>query len=378
MDLPLDDHLRIGVQTIHRRTEPATVRGCRPSTRCATWSSLVDRCGYDSLWVGDHVSFTIAIFDPLLQLAQAAVVSRRLVLGTDVYLLPLRHPTPVAKQVSTLDHLTEGRFIFGVGVGGEFPKEYEACGVPLGERGARLSESLAVLRKLWTGEPVSHARPLLQVRGRDDAAAAAPARRPADLVRRPLRCRAAAHRTHDRRLDVLRRDARHVPPRAGKDRDGGRARAAASSTAASAPPTCCSRASTTPTKRRSMRRRSRSASATPWTSARPPSATARSARRSEVVETIRTFPRGRRAPPHPRLRRPLRGARHGRSSASPREALPLLAGNNRHSLKDMTMRLGMLLRYHGAQPDGLERRCSRPNAWATIRCGAARPTAPTR
>ena len=91
--------------------------------------------------VGDHISFPIAILDPLLQLAQAAVVSRRLVFGTAVYLLPLRHPTPVAKQVSTLDHLTEGRFIFGVGVGGEFPKEYEACGVPISERGARLSES---------------------------------------------------------------------------------------------------------------------------------------------------------------------------------------------------------------------------------------------
>jgi probable F420-dependent oxidoreductase len=109
------------------------------------------------MWVGDHVAFTIAIFDPLLQLAQAAVLSRRLVFGTDVFLLPLRHPTPIAKQVSTLDHLTEGRFIFGVGVGGEFPKEYEACGVPINERGARLSESLTIMRKLWTGEPVSHA-----------------------------------------------------------------------------------------------------------------------------------------------------------------------------------------------------------------------------
>ena len=82
------------------------------------------------------------ILDPLLQLAQAAVVSRRLMLGTSVYLLPLRHPAPVAKQVATLDHMTEGRLIFGVGVGGEFPKEYEVCGVPHGERGARLGEGM--------------------------------------------------------------------------------------------------------------------------------------------------------------------------------------------------------------------------------------------
>ena len=157
MDLPLDKRLSLGVQTLHRRTEPATGPWLPSIDELADLVGLVDRCGYDSRWVGDHVAFTIAIFDPLLQLAQAAVLSRRLVLGTDVFLLPLRHPTPIAKQVATLDHLTEGRFIFGVGVGGEFPKEYEACGVPLAERGARLSESLTVMRKLWTGEPVSHA-----------------------------------------------------------------------------------------------------------------------------------------------------------------------------------------------------------------------------
>ncbi len=157
MDLPLDDHLSIGVQTLHRRTEPAEGPWLPTIDELSDLVTLVDRCGYDSMWVGDHVAFTIAIFDPLMQLAQAAVISRRLIFGTDVYLLPLRHPTSVAKQVSTLDHLTEGRFVFGVGVGGEFPKEYEACGVPLNERGARLSESLTVMRKLWTGEPVSHA-----------------------------------------------------------------------------------------------------------------------------------------------------------------------------------------------------------------------------
>jgi alkanesulfonate monooxygenase SsuD/methylene tetrahydromethanopterin reductase-like flavin-dependent oxidoreductase (luciferase family) len=58
--------------------------------------------------------------------------------------------------VSTLDHLTEGRFIFGVGVGGEFHKEFEACGVPVAERGARLDESIAVMRKLWSGKPATH------------------------------------------------------------------------------------------------------------------------------------------------------------------------------------------------------------------------------
>src|SRR5690606_26064411 len=135
---------------------PATTPWMPATAELRELVELVDRSGFDSLWVGDHISFPVAILDPFQQLAQAAMVSSRLIFGTAVYLLPLRHPTPVAKQVSTLDHLTEGRFIFGVGVGGEFPKEYEACGVPLGERGARLTESIEVLRKLWTGEPATH------------------------------------------------------------------------------------------------------------------------------------------------------------------------------------------------------------------------------
>lgn len=156
MPLPLDDRLRVGIQTIHRRTEPATGPWLPRIDELVSVVERVDRCGYDSLWVGDHIAFAIPILDPFLQLAQAAVASRRLLLGTSVYLLPLRHAGPVAKQVATLDHLTEGRLIFGVGVGGEFPREYALAGVPIAERGARLSEGIAVLRKLWSGETVSH------------------------------------------------------------------------------------------------------------------------------------------------------------------------------------------------------------------------------
>jgi probable F420-dependent oxidoreductase len=157
MTLPLENNLRVGIMTIHRRTEPATGPWHPKIDELCNLVELVDRCGYDSIWTGDHISFAIPIPDPLLMLAQAAVVSRRLTLGIAVYLLPLRHPAPVAKQTATLDHLTEGRLIFGVGVGGEFPQEFEVCGVPVNERGARLSEGIEVLRKLWSGEKVSHA-----------------------------------------------------------------------------------------------------------------------------------------------------------------------------------------------------------------------------
>ena len=156
MTLPLDDRLRIGVQGIHRHVEssPGPWRPAQAELRALV--ERVDRAGYDSLWVGDHISFPLSILDPLLQIAQAAMVSSRLTFGTGVYLLPLRNPAAVAKQVSTLDHLTEGRLIFGVGVGGEVPKEYEACGVPRTERGARLGEGIEAMRQLWGGKPATY------------------------------------------------------------------------------------------------------------------------------------------------------------------------------------------------------------------------------
>jgi alkanesulfonate monooxygenase SsuD/methylene tetrahydromethanopterin reductase-like flavin-dependent oxidoreductase (luciferase family) len=149
MDLPLDKTLKVGIQTIHRRTEPATAPWRPTIDEMAELVGLVDRCGYDSLWVGDHIAFAVSILDPLLQLAQAAVISRRLTLGTNVYLLPLRHPGPVAKQIASLDHLCEGRLIF-------VPQEFAVSGVNLNERGGRLSAAIPLLRELWSGNPVSY------------------------------------------------------------------------------------------------------------------------------------------------------------------------------------------------------------------------------
>jgi len=156
MTLHLNQQLKFGVQTMHRRTEPATGLWLPNAEDGRAMVEMVDRLGYDSLWVGDHLSFAIPILDPLIQLAQAATYSSRLELGAGVYLLPLRHPGPVAKQVATLDHLSNGRLILGVGVGGEFKTDFQVAGVDPAERGARLSEGIEVLRKLWGGEAVAH------------------------------------------------------------------------------------------------------------------------------------------------------------------------------------------------------------------------------
>jgi probable F420-dependent oxidoreductase len=120
--------------------------------------ALVRRCeelGLDSVWTGDHVSFHHPLYESLTLLASYAGITKRIKLGSGVYLLALRRPTVVAKITSTLDVLCGGRLIFGVGVGGENPKEFEACGVPHSERGARVTEGIDVVRALWRDNPAS-------------------------------------------------------------------------------------------------------------------------------------------------------------------------------------------------------------------------------
>ncbi len=115
----------------------------------------VDALGFDSIWTGDHVSFHHPLYESLTLLASYIGITSRVKLGVGVYLLALRHPTVAAKITSTLDALSGGRLIFGVGVGGENPKEFEACGIPHTERGARVSEGIDVVRTLWRDSPAS-------------------------------------------------------------------------------------------------------------------------------------------------------------------------------------------------------------------------------
>ena len=115
----------------------------------------VDALGFDSIWTGDHVSFHHPLYESLTLLASYIGITSRVKLGVGVYLLALRHPTVAAKITSTLDALSGGRLIFGVGVGGENPKEFEACGIPHQERGARVTEGIDVVRTLWRDSPAS-------------------------------------------------------------------------------------------------------------------------------------------------------------------------------------------------------------------------------
>ena len=117
----------------------------------------VEGAGFDSFWLDDHIAFRGNFLESLAALAAAAARTERITLGSLVYLLPLRRPAIAAKAAAAVDYLSGGgRFIFGVGVGGEEAREFEVCGVPKAERGARTDEAIAVLRKMWSGEAVSH------------------------------------------------------------------------------------------------------------------------------------------------------------------------------------------------------------------------------
>jgi len=123
----------------------------------APFVSAVEAAGLDRVWIGDHVSFRGGQgYDGLLQAAVLAAVARTVTVQTAVYLLPLRHPLPVARQVATVAGLAPGRFVFGVGVGGDDPAEVRNCGVDPATRGRRMDESLGLVRRLLAGEVVDH------------------------------------------------------------------------------------------------------------------------------------------------------------------------------------------------------------------------------
>ena len=112
--------------------------------------------GFDSVWVGDSVTARPR-HDALGLLAGVAGRVPRVQLGTAVLLPALRNPVLLAHQVATLDQISEGRVILGVGFAADVPNiraEFEACGVPFDKRIGRMMEGLRLMRALWSGEPV--------------------------------------------------------------------------------------------------------------------------------------------------------------------------------------------------------------------------------
>jgi probable F420-dependent oxidoreductase len=125
----------------------------------------IEEAGFDLLFVGDHLFAKGPNPDALALLGAVAALTTRVTIGSAVLLLPLRDPVIAAKQAATIDLLSGGRLVLGVGVGGEFEWEWNAMGLPHAGRGRRVDEYLDLMRALWSGKPVDHAGPMRPVTG---------------------------------------------------------------------------------------------------------------------------------------------------------------------------------------------------------------------
>jgi probable F420-dependent oxidoreductase len=152
--------LRFGLHGINQRlaTDPAV------AMRVA---QLAEEVGFDSLWAGEHVVLPDPrtpdsgmdpddpILDPIVALTFVAANTKQILLGTGVIVLPQRQPLVLAKEAASLDVLSGGRLLLGIGAG-YFAPEFAAIGVPLADRGTRTDDYLAAMQAIWSGRGVSH------------------------------------------------------------------------------------------------------------------------------------------------------------------------------------------------------------------------------
>jgi probable F420-dependent oxidoreductase len=147
--------MQLGIHLPHigRKAGPDSIR------RAAQQAEVL---GFDDVWVSEHIIVpkdavyppSPSFYDPVLTLTWAAAFTQRVRLGTSVLVLPMRHPLPLAKELATLQNLSQGRLILGAGVGWMEP-EFAALGVPFHERGRRMDEGIALMRAAWTEDPIT-------------------------------------------------------------------------------------------------------------------------------------------------------------------------------------------------------------------------------
>ncbi len=159
------------------------------SYSAAAFAKDAEAFGIDSIWVTENTFSSVPKTDPFVALGAFVAVTTRPMLGTAVVRLPLRSPIAMAKACACVDQFSNGRLIFGVGVGGEYPSEFEATGVAVRQRGARSDECLQAMHQLWSNDhatfegkfyrfedvnqdpkPVQAGGPPIWVGGRGDAA----------------------------------------------------------------------------------------------------------------------------------------------------------------------------------------------------------------
>jgi probable F420-dependent oxidoreductase len=147
--------MQLGIHLPHigRKAGPDSIRRA---------AEQAEALGFDDVWVSEHIIVpkdatyppSPSFYDPVLTLTWAAAFTRRVRLGTSVLVLPMRHPLPLAKELATLQNLSQGRLILGAGVGW-MEAEFAALGAPFHERGRRMDEGIALMRAVWTEDPIS-------------------------------------------------------------------------------------------------------------------------------------------------------------------------------------------------------------------------------
>jgi probable F420-dependent oxidoreductase len=122
------------------------------------YAERAEALGFDSLWVWDHILLGVdppfPIIDSLTLLAAIAARTRRISLGTGVLVLPLRNPVVLAKELTSLDRIADGRLLLGL-ASGWYKREFDAVGVPFRERGRIMDRNLEILRRLMTEDQVN-------------------------------------------------------------------------------------------------------------------------------------------------------------------------------------------------------------------------------
>lgn len=139
-------------------TEPRIRFGTtlRSPYNVATAAARIEALGFDILGCGEHVTFHGDSANGFVSLSVAAGATQDIRLMSAITLLPLYPPALLAKMGAALDVASNGRFMLGVGVGGEYPKEFEACGIPVKQRGSRTDDALEVLQRVWSETGVSY------------------------------------------------------------------------------------------------------------------------------------------------------------------------------------------------------------------------------
>lgn len=122
-----------------------------------------EELGWDSVWFSDRIVGSAWRIDPIAGMAMVAGRTETLKFGTGVLLMSMRSPVTAARELASIDLLSNGRLVLGVGVGQESPIEYEAMGVRKSDRGRRLDEAIIVMRRLWTEDRVVYESPFLKL-----------------------------------------------------------------------------------------------------------------------------------------------------------------------------------------------------------------------